>query len=800
MTEIQKTGDPLEQTETSEPNESFVLPLVPLRNMTVFPHVTFTFEIARNKSRAAVNEAMEGDQRILLLAQRSISSDWPERDNLYEIGTIAQVEELIELPGRDLLRIRVTGLGRGRLLELRPGKHGDMADHAMLERVFDPGRDEKGEAKIEAYRREVVKTFQIYATSSGRLSMENVLMLSNMLDPEEVTDVIISNLSISFVEQQTLLETLPLEERMKKLLGLIRREMRISEFETELAEKVKEEVDKNQKEYYLREQMKVITRELGEEQDVREEVDEYTKRLAELDIPEEFKEKLTKEIKRLPNFPSNYPEAATLRTYLDTIMDLPWGKMNPESEDFSKVRKQLNQDHYGLEDVKERILEYLAVRKLHNSKTDEPFKAPILCFVGPPGVGKTSVAQSIAQTLDRKFVRMSLGGIRDEAEIRGHRRTYVGAIPGRIIAAIQQAKTDNPLILLDEIDKVGSDFRGDPSSALLEVLDPEQNTNFRDHYLEVPYDLSRVMFITTANTTSTIQQALLDRMEVIQLSGYTEQEKYEIAKRHLLPKQMKINALEPGQLKISSAATYEIIRNYTREAGVRQLERELSRLCRKAVLHLTEKQLDSAGITVKNLSDYLGNRRFHYEKVDKEDPVGVVTGLAWTAVGGDTLTIEVSATTGTGKLNLTGNLGDVMKESAQVALAYVRSRKDVNDKRPDFPDKTDIHIHVPEGAVPKDGPSAGITLASAIYSALMEQPVQHDLAMTGEITIRGRVLTIGGLKEKIIAAHRAGVKKVLIPEDNRRDISDVPDSVRKKLEIIPVKNADEVLERMTARS
>lgn len=774
--------------------ERVTAPMIPMRNMNVFPGVSLTFEIARPRSRAAVHEAMDRNhQMVFLLAQRSLSADWPDASDLYAVGTYVRIREMLELPGRDVLRIRVEGKYRARLIERRVGEDDGHPDAAVIDVLKDLPDDGVDPLQVEATRREMLRSFQQYASTSGRLSMDGVMALSSLETAAEQSDIVASNLNLSFKEQQKLLETVRVQDRLLQLLQFLDREIVISEYENELAEKVKAEVDKSQREYYLREQMKVIQRELGDERDTQEEIDRYLEKLKAAPVPEDYREKLEKEIRRLVNYPASFPEAATLRTYLDTVFDLPWGRFSEEATGIVRVRQQLEKDHYGLKEVKERILEYLAVRQMHRAKNDTPFKAPILCFVGPPGVGKTSIAQSIAKAVNRRFVRMSLGGIKDEAEIRGHRRTYIGAIPGRIISAVQQARTDNPLILLDEIDKLGNDFRGDPASALLEVLDPEQNNSFRDHYLEVPYDLSGVMFITTANTTQTIPQALLDRMEVIELSSYTEAEKFNIAKLHLLPRQIETNALNRSQIRVAKSALLDIIRLYTREAGVRQLERELSKLCRRAVLRLAESELDMIRVSGRNLSDFLGRPRYRYDVVEKTDPVGVVNGLAWTAVGGDTLCIEVAVSKGTGKIELTGSLGDVMKESAKVSMAYIRSRADVHDLHPEFPGQMDIHIHVPEGAVPKDGPSAGVTLATALYSAIMNRPVHHDLAMTGEITIRGRVLPIGGLKEKVIAAHRAGVKTVLIPMDNQRDIEDVPPSVLKAIHLIPVARVEDVL-------
>ncbi len=784
-----------------------VLPYVPVRELVVFPRVMLTFDVGRARSRNAVRSALEDHEGYMVIsAQRSKDMEWPDRQDIYFIGTLVRIREVLEIQ-ENVVRVRVQGLSRVRI-------HERICDDASK---FDTCRFEcltslyeENDIKQETMRRQVVRALHRFAKETGRYAQETIETMAALTDGSYQCDVVASYIRLPFESLQTLLATVHVQERQQRLLAYIEKEKAIAEYENELSIKVKEAVEKDQRDYYLREQLKVIHKELGDEANAQEEVEQYLAKLDRLKLPDAHREKLAKEIKRLPNYPSHFPEAATLRTYLETVFDLPWGKLQPETLRIEKVRKQLDKDHYGLEDVKTRILEYMAVRLLHQKQSDEPFKAPILCFVGPPGVGKTSIAQSIAKALGRAFVRMSLGGVRDEAEIRGHRRTYIGAIPGRLIGAIQQAKSDNPVILLDEIDKLGSDFRGDPASAMLEVLDPEQNNTFRDHYLEIPYDLSKVLFITTANQTSTIPQPLLDRMELIELSGYTEEEKFHIAKLHLLVKQMHRNALPAKSLKVNPTALYDVIRLYTREAGVRQLDRELAKLCRRSVLKLAEiaegqsnevsehlvdhLQHQKHTITRENLPDYLGRPKYRYDVVDKKDPIGVVTGLAWTAVGGDTLTIEVSTSKGSGKIELTGSLGDVMKESAKVSLAYVRSRQDVAKVCPDFPEKMDIHIHVPEGAVPKDGPSAGVTLATALYSALLQKKVHHDLAMTGEITIRGRVLPIGGLKEKVIAAHRAGVKKVLIPVDNKRDIEDIPESVKKQVEIVPVSHANEVFE------
>jgi len=768
-----------------------ILPMIPLRGLTVFPGVSLTFDVAREKSREAVKAAMAGNQMVFLTAQHDAAQDWPAHDEVYQIGCVARIRQVLELPGgSETMKLLVEGTSRARLIDVIREEPYYQVEIGRLSDEVSEGL----KPLYEAHRRQLLKSFEKYAASSSRVSPEAMIALSNITDASMAADAITGQLNISLPEKQNLLETLDTPQRIRQLIMLIDREQYIAELEREISEKVRATIEKNQKEYYLREQIKAIQSELGEAEGSQQEQDIYLRQLDSLPIPDDAKARVAKDISRLSRLPAGYPEGGVLRNYLDLLFEMPWGKSDAERLDIAKARKILDRDHYGLEKVKERILEYLAVRKLRQDAGQSTSKGPILCLVGPPGVGKTSIARSVAEALGRKYIRMSLGGVRDEAEIRGHRRTYVGAMPGRIINAIRQAGRDNPLLLLDEIDKLGSDFRGDPSSALLEVLDPEQNNSFRDHYLEIPYDLSKVLFITTANTTETIPQALLDRMEVVTLSGYTEEEKIEIAQRHLLPHQLQQNALKKTQLSISREGMRAIISMYTREAGVRQLERELAHVCRKTAIQITEKSQKKVKVTPDNLEDLIGKRKFRYDRAQEQDLIGVATGLAWTYAGGDTLMIEVNVMNGTGKLELTGQLGDVMKESARAALTYIRARSANLGIDENFSANHDIHIHVPEGATPKDGPSAGITLATALASALSGRPVRHNVAMTGEITLRGRVLPIGGLKEKVIAAHRAGIDTVLVPEENRRDTEEIPATVLSKVKLIFVQDMNEVLE------
>lgn len=770
--------------------EQVTLPMIPLRGLVVFPGLSLTFDVARDKSRQAVKAAMEEDQLVFLSAQMYLSSDWPEVESIYRIGCVARIRQVFETNNSESIKLLVEGLYRARRDRVISEEPYFIVECTRYQPV-----ETAAELELEAYRRQLMHAFEKYAATSTRISADAIMALNSITDPSLTADTIISHLSIQLAEKQSLLESSDLITRISRLIDILTREQLVAELEREIGEKVRTSIEKNQKEYYLREQIKVIQGELGEQEGSQDEQDRYLELLRHTNIPNDFKSKVTKEINRLARMQSGNPEGAVLRSYLDLLFELPWGKDDAENLDIAHARAVLDKDHYGLEKVKDRILEYLAVRKLRLDAGTAANKGPILCLVGPPGVGKTSIARSVAEALGRKYVRMSLGGVHDEAEIRGHRRTYIGAMPGRIINAIRQAGRDNPLILLDEIDKLGSDYRGDPSSALLEVLDPEQNNSFRDHYLEIPYNLSHVLFITTANSAETIPQALLDRMEVVYLSGYTEEEKIEIATRHLLPNQIKQNALKKSQLSIGREGIRSLIAGYTREAGVRQLERELAHVCRRAAIEITEKQVKKVKVTPDNLEDLIGKLKFRFEKAAEQDQVGVATGLAWTYAGGDTLMIEVNVMSGSGKLELTGQLGDVMKESARAALTYIRTRASSLDIAEDFGGKSDIHIHVPAGATPKDGPSAGITLATALASALSGRPVRHNVAMTGEITLRGRILPIGGLKEKVIAAHRAGIDTVLVPLDNQRDASEIPATVLDHVNLIFVRTMDEVFER-----
>jgi len=778
-----------------EPSEAdgliLTMPMIPLRGLTVFPGVSLTFDIARDKSKKAVQEALDGNQLVFLTAQKDLTQDWPAPDEIFPTGCVARIRQVLEMPNGETMKLLVEGRNRAMLQKVTQEEPCYKVEVQTVSAQVPASQ----KTFLEAHRRHLIKSFERYAVSTSRVPPDVLLALNNLRDASQSADTVAGHLNLHIQEKQKLLETIDVLERVQILIELIDREQSIAEIEKEISDKVRATIEKNQKDYYLREQMKAIQSELGEQEGSQQEQDHYLRQLDRLPLPDEIKAKVKKDINRLSRMPAGYPEGSVLRSYMDLLFEMPWGNTDKERLDIDRARKILDRDHYGLEKVKERILEYLAVRKLRQEAGETSFKGPILCLVGPPGVGKTSIAKSVAQALGRKYVRMSLGGVRDEAEIRGHRRTYIGAMPGRIINAIRQVGRDNPLVLLDEIDKLGNDFRGDPSSALLEVLDPEQNNSFRDHYLEIPYDLSRVLFITTANTTETIPQALLDRMEVVHLSGYTEEEKIEIAKRHLLPNQLKQNALKKNQLSVSRDGLRAIIGWYTREAGVRQLERELAHICRRAAILITEQANTKIKVSEKNIEELIGKRKFRYEKAQESDQVGVATGLAWTWAGGDTLTIEVNVMPGSGKLELTGQLGDVMKESARAAVTYIRSQAEALHIDGRFATDKDIHIHVPEGATPKDGPSAGITLATALASALSGRAVRRNVAMTGEITLRGRILPIGGLKEKVIAANRAGLDTVLIPAENERDISDIPQTVRSKINLIPVAEMKEVFAR-----
>ena len=759
------------------------LPLLPLRGILVFPYMIIHLDVGREKSVKAIEETMIQDRIIFLATQKEAQTDEPAEEDIYEIGTVAEIKQLLKLPG-GTIRVLVEGLSRAKIESY--------VDHEPYFKVEVTEYPETGNvtAEIEALMRSLVNQFEHYVKMSKRIPPETVVTVVNLEEPGRLADIIASHLALKIEDKQRVLEAVDIAVRLEILCEIVTKELEILELERKINLRVRKQMEKTQKEYYLREQLKAIQKELGEKDEKVAESEEFRDKIAKAKLPKEVEEKALKEVERLEKMPPMAAESGVIRTYLDWLLVLPWTKRTKDSLDINKAEVILNEDHYGLDKVKDRILEYLAIRKLAKK-----MKGPILCFVGPPGVGKTSLAKSIARALERKFVRMSLGGVRDEAEIRGHRRTYVGALPGRIIQGIRQAGSSNPVFLLDEIDKMSMDFRGDPSAALLEVLDPEQNSSFSDHYIEASFDLSNVMFITTANTMHPIPRPLLDRMEVIYLSGYTEEEKVNIASRYLIPKQLREHGLKNKMLSISENTVRKIIREYTREAGVRNLERTIATICRKAARDIVQGKTKSIKATIQNLNQFLGIPRFRYGVAEKEDEVGIATGLAWTETGGDVLAIEVTALKGTGKLTLTGKLGDVMKESAQAGFSYIRSKAEELGIPQEFYEKYDIHIHVPEGAIPKDGPSAGITMATAIASALTNRKTVSDIAMTGEITLRGRVLPIGGVKEKVLAAHRAGVKTVILPAENRKDLEDIPHKVKNKLEFVLVEHMDQVLAR-----
>lgn len=762
-----------------------LMPLLALRGIIVFPGMTVNLDVGRDKSINAVNAAMQLDKKILLVTQRDAETADPKREELYNYGVVAEIKQLLKLPS-GAIRILIQGLERAELTSLidAPFKDTYLEGFAMPVASIEPEEN----SETEAMRRVLLQSFEKWLVTGKKVTTEVMLNFKNITTAGEIADIIAGYLTISIDEKEELLELADVKERMHKLHTFLCKELEIAELEKNITQEVRKQIEKNQREYYLREQIKVINKELGEGDERQAEVDEYKKQMEGRDLPPEVADKINKELDRLYKMPPMMAESGVIRNYVETLLALPWGIYGKDNFDLKHAEKVLNKDHYGLEKVKERILEYLAVRALTKSG-----KGPILCLVGPPGVGKTSLAQSVARAIDRKFTRMSLGGVHDEAEIRGHRRTYIGAMPGRIIHGMQTCGVMNPVFLLDEVDKMSSDFRGDPASALLEVLDPEQNNTFSDHYVEIPFDLSQVFWIVTANTVETIPPALLDRMEVVQLSSYTEDEKVKIAELHLLPKERQNNGLTAKTLSITEDALRMIIRGYTREAGVRNLERKIAAVCRKTALRIVNGEAKSAKVTAKNLHKYLGKVIYLEDDVSLEAAAGICTGLAWTRVGGELLKVEVVACKGKGHLALTGQLGDVMKESAQAGYTYIRSRADELGLDKDFYETTDIHIHLPEGAIPKDGPSAGITMATAMISALTGRKVKKNLAMTGEITLSGRVLPVGGIKEKFLAAHRYGVKTIIMPAKNEQDLEELPANVRAKIHFIPVKHMDEVL-------
>ncbi len=764
-------------------NTLHYIPVIPMRGMVVFPHMNVNFDAGRDVSVKGLSAASEENSVVFLTSQKQLDKENPKPEDLYNIGTIAQIKQVMRLPG-NVTRVVVTGIARGAIREMTLTKP---YFKAVVEEFHT--EYEQDTAVNEAYERQLKKKYEEYFAQNPKLNADNFMSVMAIEDIDTLSDVIAGGLEIKLEERQALLEEFDAYKRAEKLMTVIDNNINVMRIEQNIIKKVRENIDKNQREYFLREQLKVISEELGDKDGITAEVKEYKERIKKAKPGRKNTEKLLKDVDRFSKMQAASAESAVMRSYLDTVLDMPWNKHTKEVFDINEAEKILEEDHYGLEKVKERILEYLAVRHFTNGKN-----GTILCLAGPPGVGKTSIAKSIARALGRKYVRISLGGIHDEADIRGHRKTYIGAMEGRIMAAVKEAKVNNPLILLDEVDKMGADYKGDPSAALLEVLDYEQNNAFRDHYLELEFDLSRVIFITTANTLDTVSRPLLDRMEVISLTGYTDEEKFHIAKGYLVKKALEQSGLTAKQVNISDDAIRKIIDNYTREAGVRKLEQTISALCRKAAKHILEGNKKSVRITAKNVSEYLGKERYHFEKMNEHDEIGIARGLAWTSVGGETLSIETNVMSGNGKVELTGKLGDVMKESAMAAISYIRSRADVLDIDGEFYKNKDIHIHVPEGAVPKDGPSAGITMATALVSSLTGKPVRNDIAMTGEITLRGNVLPIGGLKEKSLAAYRAGIKTVIIPEENKADIDDIPAEIRKKMKFIPVSSMDNVLE------
>lgn len=759
------------------------LPVLPLRGVIVFPNMVVHLDVGREGSINALDEAMLRDSKILLVAQKKAQIDAPEPGDLYRVGTVVNIKQVLKLPG-GTLRVLVEGLNRARIKDILQTEPFYKATYEELE------ESDFKNAETEALARHLQLQFEQYVKLSKKVPSEVLSTVTETEEPGRLADIAASHLTLKTEQKQDVLEAVSVRDRLETLTAILGREMEVLELERKIGLRVRKQMEKTQKEYYLREQIKAIQKELGERDGRTAETDEYRQKVKAAKLPPEVEKRAIKEIERLEKMPAAAAEATVIHTYLDWLLELPWSLQTEDRLDLQLAQEILDEDHYGLAKVKERIIEYLAVRRLA-----EKIKGPILCLIGPPGVGKTSLARSVARAMERNFVRISLGGVRDEAEIRGHRRTYVGALPGRIIQGMRQAKSRNPVFLLDEVDKMSTDFRGDPSSALLEVLDPEQNNVFSDHYIEVPFDLSQVMFITTANNRFKIPAPLLDRMESIYLPGYTEEEKVRIAQRHLIAKQLQEHGLTEKNLRISEGTLRHTIREYTREAGVRNLEREIANICRKTAKEVVKDKNYRRAVTRSNLHKFLGPPRFRYGLAEKKSEIGVATGLAWTETGGELLAIEATPMKGRGKLMLTGKLGDVMQESAQAALSFIRSRAESLGLKDNFHAENDIHIHVPEGAIPKDGPSAGIALATAMVSALTSTPVNHQVAMTGELTLRGRVLPIGGLKEKILTAHRAGIKTVIIPRDNKKDLPEIPNNVRRRIEFVLVEHMDQVFER-----
>lgn len=759
---------------------TIVMPAIALRGMSIMPGMIAHFDISRDRSLKAVEESMQADQKIFLVTQRDVDVEEPMQSDLYEMGIVAEIKQVVKLQN-DVVRILIDGKSRAKLVGFTRCEDFLEAEICTYNTDLEGVPSDVREAMLVGVR----ESFEKYAAVVGKVNKELFRQIEKYDDIEKLIDFVTNNLPVSYAQKQKVLGTEDICDRYEVIVAILLKQINVTQIKNDFQQKVKKKVDKHQREYLLREQMSVIREELGENAD--SEADEFLKKTESLNAPEEVRQKLKKEIERYRNLSGSSSESVVARGYIETLLELPWNDMSTDNTDLDRAEKILNDDHYGLSDVKERVLEFLSVRNLTNNG-----ESPIICLVGPPGTGKTSIARSIAAALEKKYVRICLGGVRDEAEIRGHRKTYVGAMPGRIINALKTAGTANPLILLDEIDKVSSDYKGDTSAALLEVLDSEQNSRFRDHYVELPVDLSEVLFIATANSVSDIPKPLLDRMELIEVSSYTENEKFHIAKEHLVEKQKEKNGLKKDQLTITDSALRNVIRYYTREAGVRGLERTIGKICRKAARQIYQKNEESIKIKKNNIKDYLGNVKYMPEKRSDKADIGIVRGLAWTSVGGVTLEVEVNVLPGKGELALTGKMGDVMKESAQAGLSYIRSISDKYDIKPEFYKEHDIHIHIPEGAVPKDGPSAGITMATAMLSAITKKPVRADIAMTGEITLRGRVLPIGGLKEKLLAAKNIGIKTVCIPKDNEKDLEEISNEITDGMEIIPVDRFEQV--------
>ena len=781
----------MEQNYTKIEHE---LPLIPLRGLAIFPYMILNFDVGREISLKALDAGALNDNLIFLTSQKEAETDEPTTEDFYHVGTVCKIKQMIKLPG-DTVRVLVEGISRGKIKEVAMDEEEGYFKATIEEVVYDFENAEE-DVEVEAFVRNVFDAFEEYINIGNRVSPEILISLADTDNVDRFIDTVAANIYLKAEQKQSILEEFDVKKRLELIYTILLEEIEILKIEKKITLRVKKQMNKVQKEYYLREQLKAIQKELGDEDDINSEADEYREKLNKIKAPKETKEKILKEINKFSKISPMSPDVSVSRTYLDTVFSLPWNKETRDKLDLEIAQQILDEQHYGLEKVKERILEYLAIRKLSKS-----LKGPIICLVGPPGVGKTSIAKSIADSLGRKFVRISLGGVRDEAEIRGHRRTYVGSIPGRIVNGLKEAQTKNPVFLLDEIDKMSSDYKGDPASAMLEVLDPEQNKDFVDHYLEVPFDLSKILFVTTANSLSTIPRPLLDRMEIIEVSGYIEEEKLNIVKKYLLPKQIKEHALKADFIKMDDEVIKDIINSYTREAGVRNLERKIAQICRKVAKKYVENpSLEEVIVTKADLDEYLGKNRYRHQLAGTKPEVGIVTGLAWTAVGGETLTAEVNVLKGKGQVVLTGKLGTVMKESAQTGISYIRSIADKFNIDEEFYTKNDIHIHLPEGAVPKDGPSAGITMALAVLSALTNIPVRNNVAMTGEITLRGRVLAVGGIKEKLLAAHRAGITKVLLPKECETDLEEIPQNVKEEMEFVLVEHMDEVLEHALLRN